>query len=164
MMRKKVVCDHCAFLVVVEGVPPLCIATASLVDSPLRKAVDLRGMVQARQRNANKNCKKRRRFSLRALKIRMWIREDCERRGLEYKGKDLTEYRYEKDERPKSRRGTGEPGGLRAGGGGLPEEVDGGVEVPVSADLESSPVPEGDRGEGGDRDHRQQDPDQGGEG
>lgn len=71
--RRKVYCSGCANLMVVKGLSPMCTATAKFVGGPLRRCIDIVGIVHAEKRNIKNDCRHREAVSLRAFKIKRWI-------------------------------------------------------------------------------------------
>jgi len=91
--RHVVVCDGCAHLLVVEHMTPCCLLKAAFVDTPLYKHTDVRGMVPAQTRNKNLSCPSKQLFSLRSLRMRLWFRRDCRKKGIGYRGRSLRSYK-----------------------------------------------------------------------
>jgi hypothetical protein len=111
MKRKVVVCKGCAFLMVLKGVPPFCLADAYFVDSELCKRVDVKNVKVTGKVNAAKNCKKKKRFDLKSIAIRRWLKADAKRQGYTYLGRSLREHKRvnikgNKDERRTERAGS----------------------------------------------------------
>jgi hypothetical protein len=93
-MRAKVVCSKCAYLLVIKGLAPFCLAAAYFIDSELKHNVDVKGMKLTSVANRSKNCKRKTLFSLKAMKLHHWLKKDIKRKGFEYQGKDLSAYKY----------------------------------------------------------------------
>lgn len=91
---RKVVCEGCAYLLIAKGLPPICLAHAYFIDSELCRKVDLKGIRLAREVNRSNNCKRKRIFSIEALRFHKWIKKDLDRKGILYLGRDLSEYKY----------------------------------------------------------------------
>ncbi|RDE12148.1 MAG: hypothetical protein C4K49_10725 [Candidatus Thorarchaeota archaeon] len=92
-MKAKVVCNKCAYLMVVKGVAPFCLAGAYFVDSELCRKVDVKGIKVAAKVNKSMNCKKKKRISLKANAFHRWLKTDLKRKGLQYAGRDLSAYK-----------------------------------------------------------------------
>jgi len=90
--RAKVVCNGCAYLLVVEGMEPLCLAMAYFVDSELRRKVDVKGVKLAAKVNIGKNCLRKRLFSWYAWKLHRWFKKDLMKKHIRYLGRNLALY------------------------------------------------------------------------
>jgi hypothetical protein len=54
-------------------IPPDCVATAEFVEGPLRRKIDVTGMMKAEKRNLNNDCSYHRRFRPKAREIKNWL-------------------------------------------------------------------------------------------
>lgn len=70
----RVHCANCAHLFYLGGdTRPLCVATAMFVAGPIRKKVEVVGVVSAEERNLLNDCHFKQRFSLRARDVKRWL-------------------------------------------------------------------------------------------
>ncbi len=108
MKRSKVYCSGCAYLLLLPGTPPQCVATAEFVDGPLRSRIDVRGRVPAEKRNLKNDCGWREGVSLRAYRLKRWIlwRMNNEGKNNEVQEASLRDYSVSKEgDRSKAYRG-----------------------------------------------------------
>jgi hypothetical protein len=82
--KKAIVCSGCHFLAFVEGMPPLCLARVTYIDSSLYRRLDITGIDQAETVNKKLDCKLREGFSLRAIGLQRRIKSDCRKKGVWY--------------------------------------------------------------------------------
>lgn len=68
-----VYCAGCAYLFLMPGGAPQCLATADFVRGPIRSKIDVVGRVPAEKRNSNNDCPYRQPVSLRAWEMKRWI-------------------------------------------------------------------------------------------
>lgn len=76
--KAKVFCFGCANLFMVGGkqgkeTPPMCIATAEFVEGPLRRKIDVFGVMSAERRNIKNDCVHRLCVSIRAWELKRWL-------------------------------------------------------------------------------------------
>ncbi len=96
--RKRVYCSECAYLFLMKGVAPTCIALCKFVQGPLRRVIDIAGIVSAERRNRHNNCKFFKRFDLAVLKKRYWLKKKFRLEGLNFKKMIISHYAL-KDEK-----------------------------------------------------------------
>jgi hypothetical protein len=92
--EQKVFCRGCANLLLIEGQPPQCVATAEFIEGPLRERIDVSGRVAAEKRNRHNDCTYREVVSLRAYQLKRWIlwRMNDEGRSDKYRPGRLGDY------------------------------------------------------------------------
>lgn len=74
MKKRKVHCDGCANLFFIGGAStPMCVATASFESGPIRKRIEVVGLVRAERRNRSNDCPYRASVSLRAWEMKRWL-------------------------------------------------------------------------------------------
>lgn len=96
MKQDKVFCNGCASLLVITGtVQPLCVARAGFIEGPLRKRIDVIGVIPAENRNKKNNCNLRAPVSLHAWQVKRWLvwrMNDGNSEDQKIKAKNLKEY------------------------------------------------------------------------
>lgn len=71
---RRVFCDGCANLLFLGGKsPPLCVATAHFEPGPIRRRVEVVGVVPAEGRNWKNDCPYHTMVSLHAWKVKRWL-------------------------------------------------------------------------------------------
>lgn len=89
--RRRVFCRGCANLLYVGGrTRPMCVASAQFVQGPLRKRIDVEGVVSAESRNRNNDCTYYTFASMRAWEVKRWLLWRLND-GVEEKGRRATE-------------------------------------------------------------------------
>lgn len=81
----NVVCKGCVFFFEFETLKS-CVYKAQFKSSPFESKYDVVGLRLAGDVNRKNNCKQKRIFSLRALEIKIWLKEDYRKRHLQRGG------------------------------------------------------------------------------
>jgi hypothetical protein len=81
--KKRVVCNGCHFLVF-RSFTPLCLCKTMFLDNAIDKHVDLKGILLANTVNRSNKCSHKKLFSFKVIRIRAWIRKECEKKGISY--------------------------------------------------------------------------------
>lgn len=125
----KVYCSGCANLFYTGGVP-LCVATAEFVGGPIRKHVDVKGVVPAESRNRRNDCPLRESSSLHAYRIKKWLLWRLSNGREQVRERNIEEYPLEEEAARKDQHRSEEYREQQY------EEVVGQVEVDYDEELE----------------------------
>jgi len=91
-IRKRVYCSECAHLFLMEGIAPTCIASCRFIQGPLRRIIDIAGIVSAEKRNRYNNCKFFARFDFAAVTKKRWLKRKLQLEGLDLKKMTISQY------------------------------------------------------------------------
>lgn len=74
LSKRRVFCKGCANLLYVGGrTKPMCVATAEFIHGPLRKRIDVEGVVSAETRNGSNDCGLYAFASMKAWELKRWL-------------------------------------------------------------------------------------------
>ena len=100
--KKKTICKGCSYLYSFRCKGTIfiyCLQKAVIIDSPLRKNIDIVNLVEALERNRNFDCDSKRLFSFRAYKLKRILIKILGREGVEIlKLKEIGDM-YERDKK-----------------------------------------------------------------
>lgn len=99
----EVFCNGCACLFIIKGEKPLCVATGVFVGGPLRRKIDVVGIISAEKRNAKNDCDYHMTVSRQAWEIKRWLLGRMRNDVNKVEAGNLADYTIEEEARQKNK-------------------------------------------------------------